>query len=115
MKLKKKTLCVLRLTEYCKSNIQILSLAEVGSSALRDICLSETLSRAHVIDNTLSLILRVVVQYIEANTVLSSGDYYVIGFLPNHAQSLAYTVPTPPPLKVTAIRKQRLFRAKDFK
>ena len=35
-----------------------------------------------------------------ANTVLSSGDCYVIGFLPNPAQSLAYTVPTPPPLKV---------------
>ena len=28
-------------------------------------------------------------QYIGANTVLSSGDCYVIGHLPNHAQSLA--------------------------
>ena len=44
----------------------------------------------------------VIPQYIKANTVLSSGDCYVIGFLPNHAQSLAYTVPIPPPLNATA-------------
>ena len=44
-------------------------------------------------------------QYIEANTVLSSGDCYVIGFLPNHAQSLAYTVPTPSLLNITANQK----------
>ena len=47
-------------------------------------------------------------QYIEVNTVLSSGDCYVIGFFPNHAQSLAYTEPVPPPLNVTSNQKRAI-------